>query len=72
MGCQGVDTFLAGVSGGGGWGPTLIPTGDEAEDSAGSGSACLPRMEGASMDRYPTIPMDPMDLPPIHIKNSKF
>lgn len=69
--CQGGDTFLAEAFGGGGWGPTLIPTGGEVGDSVGSGSACLLPMEEASMEHYPTIPMDPMESPPIRIKDSK-
>jgi len=69
--CQGVDTFLAEAFGGGGWGPIPIPSGEGVEDLVGSGSACLLVTEEDSMDQDPTIIMDPMESPPIHIKNSK-
>jgi hypothetical protein len=69
--CRGVDISLAEASGGGAWGPTLIRTGGEVEDLAGSGSACLQSMEEASMGQYPIIRMGAMGTHSIHIRNSK-
>ena len=71
MRCQEVATFLAEVSGGGEWDPTLIPTGGEVGDSVGFGSVCLPPIEEASMGQDLTIPMGPMDSRRILIKKSK-
>ena len=67
MVCQEVDTFLAEVFGGGGWGPIPIPSGEGVEDLAGSGLAwVLPMLEHPmATDQYRTIRME---WPPIHSK----
>lgn len=69
--CRGVDTSLVEVSGGGAWGPALIPTGGEVEDLAGSGSACLQSMAEASMGRYPTARMGAMGIPFIRTETQR-
>ena len=69
--CREVDISLAEASGGGAWGPTLIPAGGEGEDLAGSGSACLQSMEEVSMGRHLIIRMGGMGTPSIHIRNSQ-
>ena len=71
MVCQEVDTFLAEVSGGGGWVRIPIPSAEGVGDLVGSGSVCLLPTAVGSTDLDPTTPMGPMAFPLISIKDSR-